>query len=63
MFSGMNEREKQLNKAELEQMYKAYKEGIFELPQIGSNNIGGSGVGPSKNRNNFGNAQTVNALQ
>jgi hypothetical protein len=25
LFSGMNERERQLNKSELEQMYKAYK--------------------------------------
>ena len=32
MFSGMNERERKINKAELEQMYSAYKEGKFELP-------------------------------
>jgi hypothetical protein len=36
MFSGMNDRERQLNKAELEQMYIAYREGKFELPSIGA---------------------------
>ncbi len=37
-------------------MYKAYKEGTFELPQIGANG------GAIKNRN-FGNPNTVNAIQ
>lgn len=50
LFNGMNERERLLNKSELEQMYQAF-EGI-ELPSIGNNN----GI----NRN-YGHPQAVTA--